>query len=445
MYRKHSAIAVLLLISLMSVPVSAQPQRAGGWWNGRHIGYKPAHEKAELGLPTPCVDCQCTHDSVMACDDCCDSVGCDECPAQCAEPTKHALWMSPLFYGRLEYLGWWTRGMRVPALVTTGPIDVDPGDAGVIGADGTVVLVGDERFNESFRSGGRLTFGRVIDPVCGRAIEFSYFGLEEDSRAVALSDNGFPVLARPFFNTVADVSDSRLIAFPDRVAGSIGVISATEFQTAEIVFRETYVETMGCRGEYFIGYRFARLDDLLQINESTLSLDGPTEGSTFDLFDQFDTRNEFHGGQIGLRWTRQCHPCWSFDLTTLIALGNTRGEVLIDGQTIARTGDGDTTINEAGLLAQSTNIGAYQRDRFSGIAELRLVGRRRVSRCLSVTFGYNLLYWSDVLRAGEQIDTNINVTQVPPGDLDGDPAPLFRSRRTDFWAQGFNLGLEYRY
>ncbi len=335
--------------------------------------------------------------------------------------------------------------MRVPALVTTGPIDADPGDAGVIGADGTVVLVGSERFNESYRTGGRVTFGRVIDPICGRAIEFSYLGLEEHSRSIGLSDNGFTVLARPFFNTVADRSDSRLIAFPDLVEGGLGIISATEFQTGEILFRETYVEMMGCRGEYFVGYRFARLDDLLRVDEATVSLDGPTAGSTFDLFDQFDTRNEFHGGQIGLRWTRECHPCWSFDLSTLIALGNTRGEALIDGRTIVRTVDGDATVNEGGLLAQSTNIGAYRRDKFSGIAELRFVGRRRFTRCLSATFGYTLLYWSDVLRAGEQIDTSINVTQIPPGDLDGDPDPLFRARRTGFWAQGFNLGLEYRY
>ena len=335
--------------------------------------------------------------------------------------------------------------MSVPALVTTGPIDVDPADAGVIGADGTRVLVGNERFNESYRTGGRITFGRVIEPVCGRAIEFSYSGLEEDSRSVGLSDNRFQVLARPLFNTVDGVSDARLIAFPDVVGGSMGIISATEFQTAEILFRETYFETHGCRGEYFIGYRFARLDDLLQINESTESLDGPTEGATFDLFDQFDTRNEFHGGQIGLRWTRQCHPCWSFDVATLIALGNTRGQAVIDGRTVATTADGDRTVNDAGLLAQSTNIGTYQEDKFSGIAELRLVGRRRFTRSLSATFGYTLLYWSDVLRAGEQIDTRINTTQVPPGDLDGDPAPLFLSRRTGFWAQGFNLGLEYKY
>lgn len=449
MNRKHSAIAVLLgMCMLMSLAqtVSAQPTRPGGWWNGRHIGYTPAHEKAEQGLPTPCVDCQCTHEMLTACDDCCGGTACDECPPMPGpKPPTHALWTSPLFYGRLEYLGWWTKGMRVPALLTTGPIDVDPEDAGVIGGEGTEVLAGSERFNESYRSGGRITFGRVIEPVCGRAIELSYFGLEEDSRSIGLSGDGFPVLARPFFNTVNGENDARLIAYPDLIQGNVAIISSTEFQTGEILFRETYMEMAGCRAEYFIGYRFARLDDLLQINESTRSLDGPTEGSTFDLVDQFEASNEFQGGQIGLSWTRQCHPCWSFDVTTLIALGNTRADVVIDGQTVATSAEGDSTVNDAGLLAQSTNIGTYRDDKFSGMAELRITARRRFTCCLSGTIGYDLLYWSDVLRAGEQIDTDINTTQIPPGTLDGEPAPLFPSRSTAFWAQGFNVGLEYRY
>jgi hypothetical protein len=102
-------------------------------------------------------------------------------------------------------------------------------------------------------------------------------------------------------------------------------------------------------------------------------------------------------------------------------------------------------VNDAGLLAQSTNIGTHREDKFSGLGELRITARRRFSRSLSATLGYTLLYWSDVFRAGEQIDPSINTTQVPPGDLDGEPAPFVLSRRTGFWAQGFNLGLEYRY
>jgi hypothetical protein len=59
--------------------------------------------------------------------------------------------------------------------------------------------------------------------------------------------------------------------------------------------------------------------------------------------------------------------------------------------------------------------------------------------------GYSLVYWSKVIRAGEQIDLNVNPSQFPPGDLVGAPQPQFRAVTTDFWAQGLNFGLDFRF
>jgi hypothetical protein len=65
--------------------------------------------------------------------------------------------------------------------------------------------------------------------------------------------------------------------------------------------------------------------------------------------------------------------------------------------------------------------------------------------------GYDLVYWSQVVRPGNQINHNVNLTQNAVLDPNGlgrlvgpaQPAPLFN--RSDFWAQGINLGLEVRY
>jgi hypothetical protein len=65
--------------------------------------------------------------------------------------------------------------------------------------------------------------------------------------------------------------------------------------------------------------------------------------------------------------------------------------------------------------------------------------------------GYEILYWNRVVRPGDQIDHNVNLSQNAVLDPKGvgtlvgpaQPAPLFN--RSDFWAQGINLGLEYRY
>jgi hypothetical protein len=59
------------------------------------------------------------------------------------------------------------------------------------------------------------------------------------------------------------------------------------------------------------------------------------------------------------------------------------------------------------------------------------------------------MYWSSVVRPGDQIDTTINRTQLPsvfaPGMLVGAPRPGFQFHPTDFWAQGVSFGLELQY
>ena len=68
-----------------------------------------------------------------------------------------------------------------------------------------------------------------------------------------------------------------------------------------------------------------------------------------------------------------------------------------------------------------------------------------------VYVGYEILWLNNVARPGDQIDRNINTTQVGPGPggivptLTGPALPVALFRTTDFWAQGLNFGVEVRY
>ena len=63
---------------------------------------------------------------------------------------------------------------------------------------------------------------------------------------------------------------------------------------------------------------------------------------------------------------------------------------------------------------------------------------------LRAFFGYNVLWWSNVARAAEQIDTSVNTNLLPPVETTaGDSRPAFDFARSDFWAQGLNCGLEW--
>ena len=63
---------------------------------------------------------------------------------------------------------------------------------------------------------------------------------------------------------------------------------------------------------------------------------------------------------------------------------------------------------------------------------------------MRVFVGYDFLYLSDVVRAGDQV--NLAVNPNPLRGVTGGPAqPVFIVRPSDFWAQGVNFGLEFRY
>ena len=61
------------------------------------------------------------------------------------------------------------------------------------------------------------------------------------------------------------------------------------------------------------------------------------------------------------------------------------------------------------MFAQPTNIGHYSRNVFAVVPEVGLSVGFEVTAWLRLSLGYNFLYWSDVVRPGEQIDRVIGV------------------------------------
>ena len=59
--------------------------------------------------------------------------------------------------------------------------------------------------------------------------------------------------------------------------------------------------------------------------------------------------------------------------------------------------------------------------------------------------GYNFLYWSNVVRPGNQIDQAVNPNLIPPSIPGGPSRPTFDFHGSDFWAQGINFGLDIRW
>jgi len=56
-----------------------------------------------------------------------------------------------------------------------------------------------------------------------------------------------------------------------------------------------------------------------------------------------------------------------------------------------------------------------------------------------------MIYWSSVVRPGDQVDPVVNFSQLFGGPLVGPAQPLPQFNRTDFFAHGLSFGLEFRY
>jgi hypothetical protein len=117
--------------------------------------------------------------------------------------------------------------------------------------------------------------------------------------------------------------------------------------------------------------------------------------------------------------------------------------VFIDGATQTNVPGGGSADFLGGLLAQETNIGSYQHNQFAVIPELSVNFACDVTCQLRLTFGYDLLYWSKVARPVDQVD--LGVSQFPPEPPTGAQRPEFRFVSNDFWAQGLQFGLDYRF
>jgi hypothetical protein len=414
--------------------------------------------------------------------------GAPVCDGNCLFEDPYAA--APRFYVKGEYLAWWTRNDHVPPLVTTsapgnllGNInsEADLGDRGVLGRPTTHILF-DGPLDHGLQSGARFTAGWYFGDCKNLAVEASYFFLGRGNDSFTATSNQFSVLARPFLNLntqPAPTEDSEIITYPTISTGGIRVDSSSKLSGAELNARfrlgcdcPSCSPYDGCnvcccpppvRWELLVGVRYLRLEESLRITEDFTFTSDPrvaaflapdfAPGDRVVISDGFATRNEFYGGQVGIAGEWKTGR-WSIDWRGKLAVGNTHQVLDIDGsQQIFRNGTLVKT-NLGGLLALSSNIGHFTRDRISFVPEVGMDVGYQITPAIRVFAGYNFLAWTHVLRPGEQIDRALDVTLIPNGPVQANGQPFPPSglnrpavpfRDSLYWAHGITAGLEFRW
>ncbi len=348
-------------------------------------------------------------------------------PAEAAcSPDASGLWAS------VDALLWWVSGQRLPPLATTsratGPT------AGFLGQRGTTIVLGDSRVNGQPQAGMAFTVGGWLDSGHILGIQASYFLVNGQAINQRADTGGNPPLFRPFF----DLGTGQPAAAPVATTGGVSTQVFTRgLQGASFLVRlnpqgvgtaeRPWWFRLGLTG----GYSYLGLAESLYIRGDIPP--ASRGGQAPVALDLFRTRDEFHGGQVGLlaewdlgRLTAQAEAA--------LAVGTTTQTALLDGPTTgARL--------PAGLLVQPGNAGLYHHDAVSVVPRWGLKVGWRLTPWAQMTVGYSGLAWTRVARVGDQVSLAINPGAAPAGQ----PAPRFTFHDSILWAQGLDLGLALSY
>ena len=388
------------------------------------------------------------------------------------------------FYAGVEYLQWWVKDapLSIP-LVSTGPVAsthhgfLSSSNPLLTSSDTTILYgapFGSAKGGNTTQSfpgfaGTRLTFGYSLGSERRYAIEASGFALQQQSAGyAAYSDaSGSPIINVPVYNTISYTPGGRpgglppnedglpasLPSDPKRADGNSGVFmggvkitNSLQLWGAEAtgvisLYRGSSWEVSG-----LVGARYLDLSEAFNLTYESKGVSGLYTGSIGSASDTFETENQFCGATLGLRG-RYASGRLSVDLAGRVALGVSHQTENVAGGFWARRLTSGYSAGREGIFAQPANEGRTSMDSFAVVPDAQIKIGYAITPRLRATIGYDFLYYSSVLRPGDQISHYVPKGQTfqQGGTSTSTTSPARYSETTDFFAHGFSFGLEFRF
>jgi hypothetical protein len=365
----------------------------------------------------------------------------------------------PRVWAGTEFLFWWVKGAPLSApLLTLG----DTVGLGALGRPGTQVLVGDN-INFAGTPGGRVTIGSWLGDGERFGVEANYFFLGRQARNLIFQSNavGEPVISVPFFQVGGATQSNPIftpttfgetatqVSAPGRFSGIASFNLTTRLMGTELNGVTRLCDRCGWRVDLLTGFRYLELWEKFRFDTSSPDLNPP---SVFLSHDEFNTINQFYGGQVGGRVEYGVGRA-TMTMTGKVALGTMQEIVKINGtlETNDLNNFGAVQSFPGGYFALPTNIGRHYTSEFAVVPEVGVSVGYWLTSWARVSAGYSFLYVSRVARPGNQIDRAINTLQAPgisgnpPAPIVGPARPAFFFNQDDFWAHGISAGLELRF
>jgi hypothetical protein len=323
-------------------------------------------------------------------------------------------------------------------VVTTGPAS-QGANAGGLGVPGTTSL--NQSLNYGAMGGVRFTFGGWFEPSHTWGMEADLLILSRANASFGVDDrsgSGATIINEP----INGAPYSTQVSAPGVETGGVAVNSSTQFWGTGVNGLFNLWRRDGLTVSLIGGFRYYELDEHLDITANSALFTTATytdnygntlatapPGSTVTVVDQFGAKSQFYGGQIGTR-VQYMFNRWSLTGTGTLAIGATHETVNVNGFTNVYPINGNPVYLTGGNYATLQN-GIWSANRFALAPAMQLTLGYQFTPFIRGTIGYNLLFLSDVVRPGNQIDNT----------YDGVTHPLVPMKNSTYWTQGLSLGL----
>lgn len=355
-----------------------------------------------------------------------------------AEPSLGSSWL------RAEYLLWWPQAPPIPPLVTVSRSGPPP----TLAQDPAAVWIGGHDWASAEVSGGRFALGLALTDTHNYGLELGYLFLGSRTLRAAASALTDSHDLRGLGLVYVDARTGREgvfpIATPGTARGAVTVSTTTRVQGVEANVIAGLYNGPAWSLNGLVGYRFFQVHEGLAVEQVRIA-----PATINRVYDQFDGHNRFHGAQVGLQAGLSRGGLF-LEVTGKVALGRTFEVVRIQGATsLIGPHVPRPWVLPGGVYALASNMGRFT----TAAAAVAPEGTCRVGFRFGETgrlyVGYNVLYLSDAVRPGDQIDRVLNPLNVPTLNSSGQTLPPERPRplltRGDFWTQGLIFGFEARY
>jgi Putative beta barrel porin-7 (BBP7) len=388
----------------------------------------------------------------------------DGSPGAFSDCFESRCWTYPVIWGEAEYLRGITKRapLGVP-LATTSTAPNNSTNTGAIGQTNTVVLFGNQGIDLQYPEGMRFTLGvsPTRDWLIPAEVVYTYLHQRTNAFSQESDATGSPLLARPIFSNGSE--QSILSSSPGLYTGGINVDSSLQlwgFQGVGVVRTELQCgdDCCGWAIGLPIGFRYLNLNELINVTSTADSLANGVvtfqgqrfvgAGNQTAVTDIFKGNNEFRGGEVGVRFETRMNG-FSLMLEPRISIGSTDQVATITGMSTLTTASGATQTAPSGILAVASNSGRFARNRFTYLPEGTAHLAWQCFPWMRIQAGYNITYWPNVERPGNEINRAVSATQIPTSAAFNSSvtstSPTFLFKDSTFLMQDVSIGVVFSY